>query len=221
MLTLESLFRALTTPEPQWALSFSVFMVELGVLVLGIPAYLRHRENQKWRTMRRSYPRLFWDHYHDLYRVFGEAPKADGLKGRARLRRHVLDGYAAARDQLVTRLLLLGPSMTADISVHVDTALRHLDRMEDQLVAVFRDWDAMLQNDTEHAGTRLLLPVWEEVVHLCRLTDVPLDEHAFLMGDERRGSVPMVEHIAATHARAADRLSDTLLAKMGKVMPAG
>mgnify|MGYP001765283989 CR=1 FL=1 len=220
MLTLERLLAALTTPEPQWALSFSVFMVELGVLVLGIPAYLRHRENRKWRAMRQSYPRLFWDHYHDLHRLIADAPRADGLKGRARLRRHVLDGYAAARNQLVNRLLLLGPSMTADISIHVDSALRHLDWMEEQLVAVFRDWDDMLRDATHHAGTRMLLPVWEEVVRLCQLTDVPLDEHAFLMGDEKRGSVPMDEHIAATHARAADKLSDTLLAKMGKVTPA-
>lgn len=220
------LWRALTTLEAEWGLSFFVFVVEIAVLVIGIPAYLRWREQRKWAPMRQSYPFLFWtyrDRVIDVMQELAGLKRGEDTKPAIERTRSAME---RARQDLHLRLILLNPAITAEISAHVDSAVQAMDTMHEQVFACIDQPYLPILEQEELAAAGGYSIALDEVNALAQVVGVEKKTHLIMAGlltDEEIEDDSLVREIdleerlsRSRNGEGFGKLLDRLLKRIGQ-----
>ncbi len=173
---LQRLWSALTTLEGEWGLSFFVFIIEITVLVIGIPAYLRWREFKKWQPLRQKFPWIIWSHFENMERELRLAPKVTSKERREDFVAYVEAMIIRVEQETSFRLVLLNPAITAEISRHIDGMMVGVEAWHRGIRDAMQHWDKELESEWGQTAGQGIDLIGEHMAELSKEVGIPKDE---------------------------------------------
>jgi hypothetical protein len=123
-----ALLEAASHPEPEFAFSAAIFLIELAVIVVGVPVYIRYLEHKKWSSMRDSIVDAFYAYRMSILKMEPWPPTLEGFKSELDRR----------RSELFDLLSVLSPSVDSDMSPLLVDTIKSVNALNGHILAEFR-----------------------------------------------------------------------------------